>query len=52
MNAFLDFNLCNPKSKLPLSPFKSLANLRSFLAYNIMKTMHYRFEPYLRKVLK
>lgn len=50
--AILDINLINPTSKLPESYFKTLPNLKSFLAYNITKTMPFRFEPYLRKVLK
>lgn len=50
--ATLDINLMNPISRLTESYFKTLPNLRSFLAYNIMKTMPYRFETYLRRVLK
>ncbi|KAM3136319.1 Cytosolic carboxypeptidase-like protein 5 [Paramecium bursaria] len=50
--AFLDINLVNPISKIPDSYFKTLSNLKSFLGYNILKTMHFRFDNYLRKILK
>ncbi|CAD8121016.1 unnamed protein product [Paramecium sonneborni] len=52
VNAFLDFNLLNPKSCLSTSPFKNLANLKTYLAYNIIKSTAIRYDPYMKKILK
>ncbi|CAD8155599.1 unnamed protein product [Paramecium pentaurelia] len=52
VNAFLDYNLLNPRSKITESPFKTLANLKTYLAFNMIKYTNFRFDPYIKKILK
>ncbi|EAS00690.3 zinc carboxypeptidase family protein (macronuclear) [Tetrahymena thermophila SB210] len=52
LEALLDYNKINPISRLPNSPYKTYTNLKMQMAYQIMKSIPYRFENYLRKVMR
>ncbi|CAD8084882.1 unnamed protein product [Paramecium primaurelia] len=49
---FIDINYLNSCSRIPDSQFNTLVNINSFLTYNIMKFILFRFELHLRVVLK
>ncbi|CAD8206613.1 unnamed protein product [Paramecium pentaurelia] len=49
---FIDINYFNPCSRIPDSQFNTLVNINTFLAYNIMEFINFRFELNLMIVLK
>lgn len=52
VTAFLDINLINPYSRLPETYFQTLENLKMYMASNIMRMLPFRFDNFLRRVLK
>lgn len=48
----MDINQLNPGTRIFNSPYKSLANLKMKVAYNLMKSAPFRFDPFLRKILR
>ncbi|CAD8196343.1 unnamed protein product [Paramecium octaurelia] len=52
VNAFLDYHLLNPRSRLTNSPYKNLANFKTHLAINIAKQTFFKFDPYIKSVFK
>ncbi|KAL4483174.1 hypothetical protein ABPG74_019200 [Tetrahymena malaccensis] len=51
-DALLDYSSIHPNSRIPNTPYKSLANIKMRMAYNLMRITPFRFCQYLRKVFR